>query len=98
MHILRAARNLLPRNSRPFRAGVACRGLHPTTLAPPTMPRERNALAGGALQTTPVERVSEGIKRAERSQHHRAFFFLTPHRGQHDTFMADMVEPLLDST
>src|SRR5271156_2206944 len=80
----------------PLRIEVPGWRLHPTTLSLPWVQRERDAAAGTGIDAAPVHWVSQGIKRTERSQHHREFFILAPQRGQHGSFVAEVMNSLLN--
>src|SRR5271155_618939 len=84
------------RDPLPVRIEVPGWRLHPTTLSLPWVQRERDAAAGTGIDAAPVHWVSQGIKRTERSQHHREFFILAPQRGQHGSFVAEVMNSLLN--
>ena len=81
-----------------MRVGVSRCGLQPATLPLPRVERESNAPASGRIDPAPVHRVSQSIKRAQRSEHDRAFFFFTPQRREHGAFLAEVMKPLLNSS
>ena len=81
----------------PWIVSLIYRVLHPTAHALPGVQRETDIAAPGRIDAAPVNRVSQAVKRAERPQHHRAFFFLAPHRRHHGAFVAEVMKSLLNA-
>src|SRR5690349_7475977 len=90
----RTVHRSLPR----LRVAVRCRVLKPTTLALPRVEWESNASPSGRIDAAPIHGVSQGIKRAERCEHHRVLFFFTPQGRKHGAFPARVIKSLLNTT
>jgi acyl-CoA synthetase (AMP-forming)/AMP-acid ligase II len=82
--------------ARMYQTGdILCRTLKPTTLPLPRVWRQMNAAASVPIDPVPVGRISQGIKRAQRSQQDRVFIFLLPQRRQRSGLLAEVMKPLL---